>query len=330
VGGSGTISAGAVWFDAATGADLGREELMYNSLRHAGPYGKANGLGDVESLCAAPTPTPTASPTASATPTATRTPTASPSASVTPSPGVTPPPTASATPTPRPRRWTIYLPTADREAKCVELERHADVVLVFDRSTSMLRPAGDGTLPKNTASIRAGEAFVRLLALQPAPGSGSDRAAIVGFNDTAWTEQGLTGDLAELQGALASLSARTAEGTRIDLALDEGQRALEGPARRPEVQAVLILLTDGLPNRVPTPVSGGSQEDTVLERATAAKAKGTRIYAVALGEADDVLRPLLERTATSPDMYFHAPSGEDLEAIYRQIAGSIVRCPGER
>ena len=50
----------AIWFDNATGQDLGREEVQYNADQHPGPQGKANGLGDIEVLCGPALPTPTA------------------------------------------------------------------------------------------------------------------------------------------------------------------------------------------------------------------------------------------------------------------------------
>jgi hypothetical protein len=39
------------------------------------------------------------------------------------------------------------------------------------------------------------------------------------------------------------------------------------------------------------------------------------------------LRPLLERCASDRSMYYYAPDGEDLIAIYRAIAGRIIACP---
>lgn len=320
----GSISAGALWLDNASGRDLGRQELMYNSLQHSGPFGKANGLGDIEALCAPP---PTATPSPSATATGTPRPSPTPSPTPTATATATALPSASPSPSPTPGRHTIYLPDCAREPRCRPELRHADVVLVLDRSTSMLRPASDGTLPKGAAALRAAEAFVRLLRMDPGPDGRRDQVAVVGFNDSAWTETGLTGDRAAALAALGRLAEKSAEGTRLDLAIQEGQRALDVAARRADNEPVIVLLTDGLPNRVPTPVPAGSQEATVLAVADAAKRSGTRVIAIGLGGAEDVLRPLLERVASRPSDYYHAPTGEDLEAIYRAIAGTIVRCP---
>jgi Mg-chelatase subunit ChlD len=320
----GSISAGALWLDNSSGGDMAREELMFNSLRHAGPFGKANGLGDVEVLCVGPTATTTSVPptdTPTPTPTATATATANATASSTA--------TATGTATPMAVPYTIYLPLAHRQRACKATARYADVAVILDRSTSMMRPAAEGSVPKNQASIAAARTLVGMLRLDAVSGAGSDRVAIVGFNDVAWIEGPLTGSRSQALHALDRLEAKTAEGTRLDLALDEGQRSLASAVRLDGIQPVMVLLTDGLPNRVPTPIAGGLQEDTVLAHARAIKALGTRIHTIGVGQGEDVLRPLLERVASSPEAFHYAPTGDELEAIYREIAVSIIRCPGE-
>jgi Mg-chelatase subunit ChlD len=118
-----------------------------------------------------------------------------------------------------------------------------------------------------------------------------------------------------------------AQGTRLDLAFAAGQETLSADPAGWPVIPVLVVLTDGLPNRVPTPIAGGSQSDTVLAAAEAAKAAGTRVFTIALGLPDDVLHDLLAKAASSPGDSFYAPDGEDLADIYRQIAGRITACP---
>ncbi|HUE96013.1 MAG TPA: VWA domain-containing protein, partial [Longimicrobiaceae bacterium] len=105
-----------------------------------------------------------------------------------------------------------------------------------------------------------------------------------------------------------------------------GQATLDGADGGPAESRVMILLTDGLPTRVPTPESGGRQEDTVIAEAARAKAAGTRIFTIGLGLGDDVLRDLLGAVASRPEDYHFAPDGEDLADVYRQIAGRIRGC----
>jgi len=298
----GAVSAGAIWFENASGADLGREEIIYNARRHAGPHGKSIGLGDLELLCG---PTPTRTATRRATATSTSIPTV--------------------TPTAEPRVFTIYLPMIHRAERCIPDAFYADVVLVLDRSTSMLRAVEEGGRPKNEAAIEAANKFVGLLDFTPDELDRHDQVAIVGFNDTAWTEQGLGNDREAVLNALDRLSRKTIEGTRLDLAFLEGQKPLDGPARKPENRPVLVLLTDGLPNRVPIP-PGGRQEDTVLAAAQKAKERGTRIYTVGVGKPTDIHPRLLIAAASEDWMYYYAPRPEDLEGIYGQIAQSFDDC----
>jgi len=65
----------------------------------------------------------------------------------------------------------------------------------------------------------------------------------------------------------------------------------------------------------------------VLAAAAALKATGVRVFTIGLGEEDDVFKQLLRDAASAPEDFFFAPDGEDLEAIYGQIAGRIRPCP---
>lgn len=261
-----------------------------------------------------PTPTPpaTETPTATDVPTATAVPTETP----------TDVPTATQS------VWTIYLPIAVHEIEeCVPELVYADVALVIDLSTSMDRPTS-GSRTKMSAALDAARAFVANLDLTPDARGRLDRVGIAGFNAEAWTAVPMTGDAAAIGAALDGLPARMAQGTRIDLAFQEGQRILsDSAADRPSgSRPTLIVLTDGLPNQVPFP-PGGRQEDTVLAAAQAAKDAGSRVFTIGLGEPADVLHDLLRQCATTPEDFFFAPESDDLEAIYRQIAGRIDACP---
>jgi Mg-chelatase subunit ChlD len=188
----------------------------------------------------------------------------------------------------------------------------------------MLRPAGDGGT-KLAAVLRAARAFLARFG----PGPDSGRVALVGFNETAWIAESLTGDAARLEAALERLPERMAEGTRLDLGLAEGRAAL-GPAQTGRVRA-MVFLTDGLPNRVPTPVAGGSQEDTVLAVAAAARADGIQIHTVGYGRADApdladrILPSLLVAMAGSPAAYHETDDAGALAEVFRRLA-VVVGC----
>lgn len=282
------------------------------------------------------TPTPTSTPTATAshtptsTPTDTPTPTATDTATATPTPTDTPTstPTSTATATATPTIRRVYLPLSQRPSGCTRRTRYADVALVLDRSTSMRRTAGAGSRTKDDAAIDAARDFVGRLELA-GPGAAAlrgDRVAVVGFHDAAWTALGPTGDRHHAIATLAAMRGRLAEGTRLDLALAEGRAGLAAAAR-PDRVPVLVLLTDGLPNRVPTPVPSGRQEDTVLAIARSARAAGLELYAIGLGQSGDVSPALLAGIAGSAERAFVAPEAHDLARIYAAIAARVTRCP---
>lgn len=237
-------------------------------------------------------------------------------------------PAAAADPPPAGR---AYLPFVLRSPACRLDATHLDVVLVLDRSTSMARTIPPSPLTKNAAAIDAARAFVGLLDLTPDAAGRSDQVAIVGFHDAAWAELPLSADAAAAAAALDRLADRLAEGTRLDLAFAGARAALDGPARRPGNRALVVVVTDGLPNRVPfgpgSPYPGSArQEDSVRQAADALKARGARVVTVGLGDRDDVALALLAECASDASQFFHAPRAEDLAAIYGRLAPTRRVC----
>ena len=257
-------------------------------------------------VLAPPTPTPTVTPSATASPTATDRPGPTPTSTHTPTqtPSATPSPTN--TPEPRP----VYLPVLLRE-HCDPKIESADVVLVIDVSSSMDFATRDGGLLKREAARRAARGFVRQLR------AGHDQVAVVVFSETAERLVPLGTDLTEALGRIDRLPQR--EGTRIDAGLRAGLAELEGPARKADNSAAILLLTDGQPTR-------GSAEE-VRAVARAAREAGVTVFAIGLGS--DVNPDLLQAVAGGRGRYFRAPQAEDLEAIYAEIA-RVVPCPGGR
>jgi Mg-chelatase subunit ChlD len=264
-------------------------------------------MGDLEVLCG---PTPTATPTSTS--------------------GATPTPTVTSTHVPEP----IYLPIAVRES-CLDRTRHADVVLVLDASTSMRRHTSAGR-PKSEAALEAAASFIDLLDFTPNFAGDQDQVSLVGFNASAWIQAPLTSDSAELAAALADLPSREAEGTRLDLAVERGREAVLGAGHRSQNKPLLILLTDGLPNRVPTPVGGGSEEDTVTAEAALAKSLGVTIVTIGVGDpnspdpASRINAELLRAVASAPDLFYQTPDAEALQAIYNDAAIGVILCPRGR
>ena len=319
--GAWTSSAGAYWYENATGNKVARESVcdpiglrVYHpeelSVRAAwahdgevpSPQRGPATVGDVEALCAADVPP-------SPTPTSTEPPTATASASPTPvvSPTRTPRPSATPTSPPPP---PIYLPVLLREPPCVPGVQHTDVALVLDASTSMLEPTAAGR-SKLEAALTAVRLFLDNLDL-----AGGDQAAIVAFNADVRLVQGLTADRGALDAALASI--QVAQQTRIQLGVIAGHEELMGPRHTTTNNRALVVLTDGRNN--PEPVS------EAVMAARAAKADGLRLFTIGLG--DEVERAALAQMASQEGDFFFAPDGEDLLDIYGRIATAIPCPPG--
>ncbi len=220
---------------------------------------------------------------------------------ITPSPA----PTETPEPTPTSEPGTIYLPIALRTALCKPDTQSADVALVIDTSGSMTEVTSPGGPTKLTAARDGARAFLGELSV------GRDQATLIQFNAEATVLQPLTGDIAAVDAALDRLT--QASGTRIDSALEAGLSELTGPARRPENNAVLILLTDGEPT--------GTTPEAVQAAAERAKGDGLMVFTIGLGISVD--EPLLRAVASRPERYFPSPDTSDLAAIYGQIAHSI-------
>jgi Mg-chelatase subunit ChlD len=327
---------GALWSDNRTGAIADRRVLAPGKMiRTCDPMRKCSVLsdydilGDLEALCpivsptATPVPTPTSCPTPTDTPTLTPSPTNTPTP--TPSATVTPRPTGTSTPSPRP----LYLPVLLNES-CRERKIHTDVALVIDTSTSMRNHTRDGR-SKLDAVQDAARAFVALMDF--APEGGHDQVAVAVFNDRAWLAQTLGNDLDGLRAAIDRLPEGVAPGTRLDLAIDVGLSALSGAGRITNNTPVLVLLTDGLPNRVPLG-PGGTQEETVVAAADRAKAAGVHVYTIGVGQqdatdpADRINADLLRAVATEPAMFFQTVDAAELGRIYADIAYTLG-CPPE-
>ncbi|MBK6768274.1 MAG: VWA domain-containing protein [Ardenticatenales bacterium] len=247
----------------------------------------------VDRTCPVAIPSPTSTATSTATPTPTDTPLEPPS----PTPTATSTPTGTPVPPP-----PLYLPILNLD-RCLEQDRPIDTVLVLDASLSMLEPTAAGRTKLEAAKDGA-KAFVDRL--RPI-----DRAAVIGFNDSAVLAAPLTADTTALRAAIDGLTA--APNTRIDLALIRATQALTD--RRPAARPVVILMTDGRPSHT-TP-------DAVRAAAEAARAVAT-VFTIGVGADLDV--PLLIEVAGDPARFHGVDDAEALARIYAAIREKIP-CP---
>lgn len=240
------------------------------------------------------------------------TPTYTPSPEPTPTFTAAPGPTATWTAIATATRWPapLYLPLALGE-QCVPGQQRVDVALAIDASTSMLLPA-DASHTKLDVAVDAAREFLDLLHLD-----GGDQAAVVAFNSAAALLAPLTADRATLDGALTGIE--TARQTCLLCAVDVGANELASARHKPANTPVLILLTDGQSN--PRPAS------EAVARAAQAKQAGVVIFTIGLGADLDVAA--LASIASQPWYFYRAPTADELDDIYREIAVNIP-CPAEQ
>ncbi len=174
----------------------------------------------------------------------------------------------------------------------------ADIVLVIDRSRSM---ENNG---KIQAAKQAAKTFAATVDLS------HDRVAVVAFHGQSEIVIDFSQDLAAIQAAIDGISIQSA--TDISLALRTAQDLLQSEAREGALP-VILLITDGAPNRPPP-----DPHQAARDAATAAKLAGTHIFTVGLGPDADAT--LLRQLATADTNYYYSPTTAELEEIYRTIA----------
>lgn len=172
-----------------------------------------------------------------------------------------------------------------------------DVVLVIDRSLSMVQEIGEAKA--------AASGFIDRMDLS------QDQVGVVSFGSDATLDAILTHDGLAAKNAINALIANG--GTNMAEAIQLAQAELVSARHNPAATPVMILMSDGVP----------SNTDLALSQAQAAKNSGTRIFTIGLGQ--DVNATLLTQIASSPSDYYYAPTSTELGAIYQTIAG-VVTC----
>lgn len=185
-----------------------------------------------------------------------------------------------------------------------------DAMLVIDRSGSM---GGQPIIDARTAA----SSFVDILD-DPPDGdnpdgtlAGTNQAGLVTYASSATLDQELTQDATALQTAIAAISA--GGGTAIHAGIDTAQTELESVRHNPDATPIMLVMTDGRSNF-----------DLAKAAADAAKAAGTVIFSIGLGNNLD--EALLEEIASDPveDHLFIAPTGEELIEIFKSIAQTVT------
>ena len=139
-----------------------------------------------------------------------------------------------------------------------------DVVIVADYSGSM-----DGSEYHVTSAI---EEFVESLDVSPE----GVNIAIISFHSFVYVQTPLTGDRAQLRGAVSVLRKEVATGTtKMDMALSQAK--VELFSQRLNATKIVVLITDGYPD---------SKESTSAEGRDLLN-MGVRLCGVYIGDGDD-------------------------------------------
>jgi uncharacterized protein YegL len=186
----------------------------------------------------------------------------------------------------------VFEPSVDATATYIE----RDVILVVDRSGSMQGQ-------KFADLVSAIDIFVNTLALTPV----DERVGLASYNDQATADVPLTQNLATITSTLSTLP--VGGFTSISRGMRAGQSIMNGSRDANFVERTMIVMTDGRHNRGPEP--------RIV--ATDLAADHVQIHTITFGSNADI--PRMSEVATiGGGRHFHALTGDQLRAIYREIA----------
>ena len=158
----------------------------------------------------------------------------------------------------------------------------------------------------------------------------SDQAALETFATNASNpiDQSLTDNKERLKRAIGTSDIHTdgLQFTNIAAALRRSIDELSTQRHNPDSRAIILLLTDGIPNRPSDPNKKGDEAyagKIATDIANEARAKNIAVYTIGLGS--DVNTALMQVVATKPDQYYQAASGAELTSVYQQIATAICK-----
>jgi Mg-chelatase subunit ChlD len=187
--------------------------------------------------------------------------------------------------------------TLSVSGSCPVRSSPTDIMLVLDRSGSMREQ-------KVIHAKLAALTFLDLIDLS------YHQLGLVSFSEEATLDVLLGPDYTGMEAGIERLVAYAE--TDIAGAIALAQAELVSERHNPFAVPVMVVMSDGVNSAGPEPV---------LTAAEAAKAAGTIIYSIGFGSDAD--EDTLRAAASSPAHYFFAPTGEDLVAIYTQIASEV-------
>lgn len=216
--------------------------------------------------------------------------------------------------------WPNRFTKNPRGAICIT---PVDTMLVFDRSGSMDAGRRNPPEPLTTAK-KAASAYVEAADLL-------DKVGLVSFATTVSNpiDHELSVDHTKVIDAVTNIAIRkgSLQYTNLGDAIKDAFLELVSTRHTNSAKQVIVALTDGVANRPLDPANPKNTSyagEYAARQANIARVAGIDIYAVGLGK--DLSLPFLrDRIATDPAHFFNAPTANDLQAIYKNIAESVCK-----
>jgi Mg-chelatase subunit ChlD len=207
--------------------------------------------------------------------------------------------------------WPIPFSLATRSC-----EKPSETLLLIDRS---------GSIALSLDSVKeAAKTFLSELKI-------GDKVGLISFATKATIppDISVTTDFDAVEKAIDNISILK-DGTQYTNIFDALGGASTELSLESESKKVMVVLTDGVPNRPANPIGPKNEEadmayakSEALKVADEAKKGGIEIFSIGLGK--DVHADFLQKLASTPENSFIAPATSDLKNIYKSISSSICK-----
>jgi Ca-activated chloride channel homolog len=207
-----------------------------------------------------------------------------------------------------------------------------DICLVLDRSGSMMQGITGKTSPTQSTDCKPPNAKSRWAALDAAVNSflddlqgtpqkefvgmvsyGSDEVACGIVYHVADINSDLVGDYQPIRDEIKRIGSKPIQGhTAIGDGLADGIKVLTGARARPFAVKTMILMTDGLQN----------QGTPAIDIARKAFAQHIVVHTITFSDEADQQK-MIDVAKAAGGQHYHAPTGEDLKKIFKEIAASL-------